>query len=45
MLSFKYSPISSNLIFPDPSYFTAFVIFSSGLIKPSSAPSATTITA
>lgn len=45
MLSFKYSPISSNLMFPDPSYFTAFVIFSYGLINPSSAPSATTITA
>ena len=45
ILSFKHSPISSSFIFPDPSFFTAYVIFSFGLISPSSAPSATTITA
>lgn len=42
---FKYSPKSSNFTFPEPSFFSSFVILSSGFIKPFSAPSAITTTA
>ena len=42
---FKYSPKSSSFTFPEPSFFTSFVMCSSEFIKPTSAPSAITTTA
>jgi hypothetical protein len=41
----RASPMSSSFTLPEPSFFAFLVILSLSLIRPSSAPSATTITA